>query len=599
MLVCRFEPALHPRLPHALPQDRRLALPGLTLEWDARVQVAALGQQLAFVLGSPRFRDPARRATAQQHGPAVAWLELCKAQGEAAVSGLAGDFAVALLDLEQGRAMLAVDRFAVHSLAYRAEGGVLAFSDRADRVPGADVAELDPQALLDYLYFHVVPAPATVFAGIRRLDGARRLRWAPDAVEVDQHWRPVFAPEAGRSFNDWRDEFLPLLRGAVSRAGEQGGSLGCFLSGGTDSSTVAGMLAQVRASSPHTYSIGFDAAGYDEMAYARLAARHFSTQQHEYYVTPEDLVAGIPTVAAHYDQPFGNSSVLPAYYCARLARAGGVETLLAGDGGDELFGGNARYAKQKVFEAYRLLPGALRSHVLEPALSASLAGQLPLLNKAKSYVEQALVPLPARMEQYNLLIRLGPAAVLSSGLLARAGLEAVARQQQAVFDQAQGAMVNRMLAYDWKYTLSDNDLPKVSGATALAGVGVRFPLLDDDLVDFSLRLPAAYKVKGLRLRWFFKEALRGFLPEEIISKKKHGFGLPFGVWLAQHPGLQALARESLAGLASRGLINAAFLHDLLETHLPRHPGYYGEMVWVLLMLEQWLRAHRPGYQLPR
>ena len=128
-------------------------------------------------------------------------------------------------------------------------------------------------------------------------------------------------------------------------------ALGCFLSGGTDSSTVAGTLKQVTGSAA-TFSIGFDAAGYDEMDYARIAAKHFGTDHHEHYVTPAELVSAIPKVAAHYDQPFGNSSAVPAYICATVARDHGVRKLLAGDGGDELFGGNTRYAKQKIFEAW-------------------------------------------------------------------------------------------------------------------------------------------------------------------------------------------------------------------------------------------------------
>ena len=150
-----------------------------------------------------------------------------------------------------------------------------------------------------------------------------------------------------------------------------------------------------------------------------------------------------------------------------------------------------------------------------------------------------------------------------------------------------------MLAYDWRYTLAEADLPKVCGTTALAGVAAGFPLLDDRLVDFSLRLPTEYKFKGLKLRWFFKEALRGFLPDEILTKKKQGFGLPFGVWANRDEKLREFASESLRSLGRRGIIQPAFIDALLKQHLPAHPGYYGEMVWILLMLEQWLRGHSP------
>jgi asparagine synthase (glutamine-hydrolysing) len=125
----------------------------------------------------------------------------------------------------------------------------------------------------------------------------------------------------------------------------------------------------------------------------------------------------------------------------------------------------------------------------------------------------------------------------------------------------------------------------------LAGLQVGFPFLDRTLVDFSLRLPTEYKLKGLKLRWFFKEALRGFLPDEILTKRKQGFGLPFGVWANRHPALKSFATESLHALSSRGIVRPTFVDALLTQHLPEHPGYYGEMVWILMMLENWFQAH--------
>jgi asparagine synthase (glutamine-hydrolysing) len=332
------------------------------------------------------------------------------------------------------------------------------------------------------------------------------------------------------------------------------------------------------------------------MQYARIAAKRFGTEHHEYYVTPDDLVRSIPAVAAHYDQPFGNSSVLPAYYCAKMAHDDGVTRLLAGDGGDELFGGNARYAKQRVFGWYEGVPAPLRRGLLEPVLERTPIGRLPLARKGRSYVEQAKVPLPDRMQQYNLLLRLGLDNVFTPDFLAQVDEADALRQQQAVWQQVQGASaLNRMLAYDWRYTLAEADLPKVRGSTQLAGVAVGFPFLEQALVDFSLALPTGYKLKGLKLRWFFKEALRGFLPDEILTKKKQGFGLPFGVWATRHEGLRTFATDALQSLRARGIVQPAFIDALLKEHLPTHPGYYGEMVWILMMLEAWItRVERRG-----
>jgi asparagine synthase (glutamine-hydrolysing) len=135
-------------------------------------------------------------------------------------------------------------------------------------------------------------------------------------------------------------------------------------------------------------------------------------------------------------------------------------------------------------------------------------------------------------------------------------------------------------------------LPKVVKACELAGVDVTFPFLNDDLIDFSARLAPELKLKGTKLRYFFKEALRGFLPDDIITKKKHGFGLPFGVWLQKDAGLQALAMDSLQDLRGRGIVNPAFIDTLLNQHLKEHAGYHGTMVWVLMMLEQWFKQHQ-------
>jgi asparagine synthase (glutamine-hydrolysing) len=170
------------------------------------------------------------------------------------------------------------------------------------------------------------------------------------------------------------------------------------------------------------------------------------------------------------------------------------------------------------------------------------------------------------------------------------------QQQRAVYTATPAGLVNAMLAYDWKYTLADNDLPKVCGTAELAGVEVAFPLLADELVDFSLRLPAQLKVRGLTLRWFFKHALRGFLPEAILRKRKHGFGLPFGPWLLTDRKLFETASDSLAHLADRGIVARPFVEQLLASRVREVPGYYGGMVWVLMMLEQWLRQRAPSFR---
>ena len=545
-------------------------------------------------LGSPAFTDQSLADHARQHGALSAWKKAYAGpSAAAAAAGVGGDFAVALRE-RNGRCMLAVDRFAIRTLCYRVVDGKLRFAARADELSDAS-AELDPQAIFDYLYFHVIPSPRTIFKGVHRLPPGHFAVFEGGQLTVAPYWTPTFHEPVSPSFDALRDEFRPLLRDAVARQLD-GSKPACFLSGGTDSSTVAGLIGQVAGRPAASYSIGFEAEGYDEMAYARIAARHFKTEHHEYYVTPDDLVRSIAEVAGFYDQPFGNSSALPAYYCARLARADGVTRMLAGDGGDELFGGNSRYAMQRVFGWYSQLPGGLRRGVLDPLFGLRATRRVPLLRKGASYICQANTPMPDRLQNYNLLLRLGVAEVLTPAFLSRVSQHAALDAQRAVWAAtADAAEINCMLAYDWRFTLAESDLPKVCGSTQLAGVTVGFPFLDQALVDFSLRLPATYKLKGLKLRWFFKEALRGFLPDEIIAKKKKGFGLPFGVWANRHEGLKRLAVDSLRSFAGRGIVRPDFIDTLLNTHLPAHPGYYGEMVWILMMMEQWLQRHAPRY----
>jgi asparagine synthase (glutamine-hydrolysing) len=551
--------------------------------------------------GTLPFRDPALVEMASRDGIERAWQwAIARLGPSGAAEAALGPFATALVD-NTLRTILAVDRFAIETLCYRIDGDSLAIAQRADELAGQGPqrsAQIDPQAVFDYLYFHCIPSPRTIFRGVGRLPPGHCATFDRGQMQVEPYWVPRFEDGGdGRAIGELKADFRNLLRDAVATRLHTGVPA-CFLSGGTDSSTVAGMICQAGGAPAHTYSIGFRADGYDEMAYARMAARHFGTKHHEYYVTPDDLVRHIPAVAAAYDQPFGNSSALPSYCCALRAREDGVTRILAGDGGDELFAGNTRYAKQRVFDAYGYLPAALRSGLIEPMFGGEALTKVPLLRKGASYLQQANAPMPDRLQMYNLLLRLGPKEVLTADFLATVDEDGPLAQQREVYGAAQtSSELNRALAFDWRYTLAESDLPKVTGTTRLAGIEVRYPLLDERLLDFSLRLHAHHKLKGLKLRWFFKEALRGFLPDEILTKKKQGFGLPFGVWLLQHAGLKRLADDSVRAFAARRVVRQQFIADLLERRVAEHPGYFGEMVWIIMMLELWLQHHAPDWKM--
>jgi asparagine synthase (glutamine-hydrolysing) len=548
--------------------------------------------RLAAVWGKARFGDAELAALARSHGAAHALAMGYERKGSGVVAEISGACAVAVLSGRGGEALLAIDRIGVRPLAYAFVGDRLVFGSTLDAIsafPGS-AASVDRQAIYDYVYFHMIPAPRTIHAGRHRLLPGSLLSWRGGEPEPRAYWEIRYLENERASMPELKEAFLASLREGVREASRDG-EVGTFLSGGTDSSTVAGLLGEVTGKPARTYSIGFEAQGYDEMSYARIAARRFGTRHHEYYVTPADVVAAVPKIAGVYDQPFGNSSVVPTYFCAKLARDDGVDTLLGGDGGDELFGGNERYAKQYLYSLYSDLPAALRKLVIEPL--AFLPPELGIVGKAQRYVRAASMPMPARYDNYNLLERLGAGNIFTPEFLASVNTAEPRDIQALVYDSAHArSLINRMLAFDLRFTLADNDLPKVARACELAGIDVRFPMLDDAVVAFSARLPPRLKLKGTRLRYFFKEALRGFLPDEIITKTKHGFGLPFGPWLQSHPPLRQLCLDSLADLKKRGLVQSRFIDELTSVHVESHAGYFGTMVWVLMMLEHWLKQHR-------
>lgn len=547
------------------------------------------------VLGRARWRDQGLEAGAESALESIA--RGFRADGAGFLGDLKGHFLVCVFDHARHRGLVAIDRVGSYPLAFALRPGGAVFGTDARHVARhpevrAGVAR---QAVFNYVYAHMVPSPDTIFDGVAKLLPGQYLEFGAGGPSVGNYWRMPYGDGRGARFAESAETFHALLRQGVRRCMDDA-PFGSFLSGGTDSSTVSGLVSELSGQPAQAYSIGFDAEGFDETEYARLAARHFGCQLHEHYVTPADVCEAIPQVAAAYDEPFGNASAVPTYICARRARQDGRAILLAGDGGDEIFGGNARYAKQKVFETYWRLPGALRRRVIEPlALGTPLFAHGPLV-KIRSYVNQARVPLPDRLESYNFLEREDLAGVFDRDFLAAVSRSRPTEIARAAYAEApRGQPVNAMMHLDLKQTLADSDLRKVVRMCAQAGVEVRFPLLDDDLVEFAAGLPEDWKVKGLRLRWFFKEALKDFLPREIITKTKHGFGLPFGLWMTTDPQLQALAYDSLHQLKQRHVVRPGYLDQLVGQHRTGHASYYGVMIWILMMLEQWFQANDPAF----
>ena len=512
------------------------------------------------------------------------------------LSTLRGCGIILLIDEQAGTVLAATDRLGRTPLYYCPGQDGIAISTSLRWLSAyTGKSAIAAQELYDYVYFHMVPAPRTVFAGIGKLQAGQVLSHAADESTLSRYWQPNFRESNIHQATDPGQALYVLLKNAVSSACKDAGRTGAFLSGGLDSTTVSGLLSEIQGGNSDAYSIGFDAPGYDEMPFARASAEHFGLRLHEYYVTPEDVVSELPAIAASFEEPFGNSSALPAYFCARMAASDGIDTLLAGDGGDELFAGNARYAKQKDFVRYERLPYWLRHRIIEP-LAAVAPASLPLASKARSYILQANTPLPDRMQHYSFLHQIEPETVFAPGLLSKVDRGRPLELLREIYLAPRDATdLNRMLFLDWQITLADNDLRKVDQACKLNGVRVRYPMLDDDLFEFSMGIPSKTKLPGKKLRDFYKQSLSGWLPDVTINKSKQGFGLPFGVWMREHKPLQELAYDNILKLDARKIFQRNFLEDAIARHREGHASYFGELIWVLAVLELWLSANLPDY----
>jgi len=547
------------------------------------------------VLGTPLWHDATLAAVQKESGNAAALLQAYRSGGQECLQKIRGAFAIALIDEEKSRQIYAIDRMGIYGLYYHhaPSGQLIVATDLASigKFPQVSLT-IDPQGIFNYLYFEMVPSPGTIYQGVNKLQPGQCLVIDANGLQTPFYWNPRFEIDNHSDIAWLSDKLRSLLDNAVKRCDVDQNS-GAFLSGGLDSSTVVGVYSKL-SPRPRSFSIGFDAKGFDEIEFARISAKQFNSELIEYYVTPADVADAVQKIAAYYEEPFGNASAIPTYYCAKLARDHGVNKLLAGDGGDELFAGNARYAQQKIFELYFSVPSLLRKGLVEPLATAMPFGDaLWPIRKLRSYIKQANVRLPHRLQSYNFLEREGIASIFHPDFLATVNVNAPAQAYQSTYDRADaGDILNKMLFLDWKFTLADNDLRKVSHMCHLAGIDVRYPMLDEDLVAFSCQVPPALKLKGVKLRYFYKNALADFLPEATLNKSKHGFGLPFGVWLKNDPALQALAFDNLSRIKARGIFSENFVDTLIQQHKEGHANYYGVMIWAVMMLELWLTTHQ-------
>ena len=551
---------------------------------------------LASVLvGTPRFKSGRSSPTPSRTLSSASLLTEYLRHGDAILEYMEGPFGLAILDASRRHCLLATDRFGIEQVFYsvRQDGSLIIASDLSlVHLLYHGEPELNPQALYDYAYFHMVPSPLTIYAGVHKLPPSHKYVHSSQAGQASRYWLPSFDLADIRNPKQLQQEVIHALRNSIPGQ-PNSETVGAFLSGGLDSSTLCGILSDLPGKPKAAISIGFDIDEYDEIRFARIAAQHFGLQHHIHYVTPDEIAEAISAIVTAYSEPFGNSSVVPAFLCALAAREAGVDIMLAGDGGDELFAGNERYTKQLLFQAYQSIPSPLRGHILEPLLQGkSRASRFDPMRKIRRYVEQAKVPLPLRLQTFNLLEMQPVDTIFNEDFLATLDVSHPRSLLQAEYDTLDSDALNRMLFCDWRFTLADNDIRKVKRTCELAGVQVVFPFLGEDVVDLACRIPSSLKLKNLRLRYFYKKAMDGYLPKEVIEKKKHGFGLPFGEWLRTNRKLQDMVYDSLHDLGKRKVFRQDFISNLVDNHRQGHAAFYGNMVWVLSMLQWWLDVDR-------
>jgi asparagine synthase (glutamine-hydrolysing) len=576
----------------------------MLLESDMPVAPLTFNGAQVSVAFSGDLLEKSRKALTE---PAAYVAMLYEQYGDDFAESLRGSFAIILYDHVKHTLKAWTDHFGVQPLFYTESRECVAVATSLKSLLRSLHAspQIDPAAIHEYLQYTCIPTPKTIYEGVSKLAPGHRLtlnarsagvttRSLTGRLSVQSYWDMSYLESTGKeSEAAWAARLSAAARSAVSQnlTGPKHSEAGCFLSGGTDSSSISGLVGQLTGEPPNTFSIGFDDRRYNEIHYARIAAKHFNANHHEYFVTPGDILSLLPKAAGVYDEPFGNSSIIPTYFCARLAAQHGITHLLAGDGGDELFGGNSRYVDDRVFQKYSLIPAWIRRCVIEPAASV-ISNHLSwtLFRRAASYVRRANLKTPDRYFSYTLLSSVSPADLFTGDFLRSIDGHDALDSARIHFHAADThSELNRWLYLDLKITITDNDLRKVTAMSRLAGVTPRYPFLDPSLAEFTGTMPAYLKVRGTQLRYLFKKAMRDVLPMEIIRKKKHGFGLPFSIWVGENKPLRDFTFDVLgtAQCRQRGYFRRDILDWLWSRYETVHRQYYGDVLWVFLMLELW------------
>jgi len=533
--------------------------------------------------------------TFQTHSDSEVLLAGYAQWGEDVLDRLNGMYGFALWDARRQTLLVGRDRLGIKPIYWLDDGRRVAFAAEAKallELPGVRPS-IDPQALQAYLELGYVPAPLSIFAGIRKLPIGGLLRIAPGGVTISQRWRPPVEVDESVPEAEWARLVRARIEESVRMQMVSDVPIGAFLSGGIDSSAVLAFMSKYSDAPVKTYSIGFDGGAaeryYNELDSARQVAEMFGTDHHEILVRP-DVVGLLPRLLWHMDEPIADSAFVTTYLVAEFARRD-VKVILSGVGGDELFGGYRRYLGEHYLRYLEWLPDTAKRG------AAWLADKLPadrhsrFLNYsrlAKNFIGSAQLPFAERYRAYVGVFRPDEAAGLIAG-------SAAPRHDALGEAFAAGGTdaLARMFAADALTQLPDDLLLLTDKMTMAASLECRVPLLDHELVELAARIPGRIKVAGGELKAVMKRALKDVLPAEILNRSKRGFGAPMGAWLkgALAPLLaSALSRQSIE---RRGLLRHEPVAALIEAHhASRIDGT--DRLLALLNLEVWCRIYLDG-----
>jgi len=524
-------------------------------------------------------------------------IHLYEEMGADCVQKLRGMFGLAIYDKARRKLILARDRLGKKPLHYALHKGNLYFASEIKSILAVapELAEVNSQGLLEYLYYGYVPEPITVFTGIHKLPAGHLLEFEDGEVRIRQYWDlPEYNTRSPRSEEECLEELERRLFEATKIRLISDVPLGAFLSGGTDSSTVVGLMARASAGPVKTFSIGFKKDDFNEADYARLVAKKFATDHHEMILEP-DVVQTVEHLTSSLEEPFGDSSMLPTYYVSQMARQH-VTVALSGDGGDEMFGGYDRYrihAERRVFER---IPGWARNFYrsqIFPRLPKSMDGRKFSYNISLPWQERyidSLAFLPA-FERDTALLSDDFRAILNrsedpANVLRRRFAVAPAKDP-----------VSQLLYVDTKTYMLDDILTKVDRMSMLNSLEVRVPILDHVFVEWVAGLGPEWKLRGRQQKYIFRKlAERVGVPREVLHRPKGGFALPLVHWMRNE--LKDMLMILLEPRTlERGYFQASGVRKLMDDHLLRGKTMTGR-IWRLLMFELWHRNFLEKYVKP-